>query len=67
MTYGFQTSGSNGDSYGYDSIGNRIWSAENTLTNAYTVNNLNQYTSISNFVSFAPSCEIYPGGQKNAP
>jgi len=33
--------------YGYDSIGNRLFSSHNGLTNTYTVNNLNQYTSIA--------------------
>jgi len=37
------------DSYGYayDSIGNRLWSAANAVTNSYTANSLNQYTAIS--------------------
>ena len=52
--------GSTASRYAYDPIGNRIYAAFNAETNAYTVNNLNQYTSISNFVSFAPSCEINP-------
>ena len=34
--------GTNLYGYAYDTIGNRLWSAENT----YTANNLNQYTSI---------------------
>jgi RHS repeat-associated protein len=46
--------------YIYDSLGNNLYTSLNAETNAYTVNNLNQYTSISNFVSFAPSCEINP-------
>ena len=33
--------------YAYDSIGNRIWSAANAVTNSYTANSLNQYTAIS--------------------
>ncbi len=32
--------------YDYDSIGNRLWSAENTTTNTYTANCLNQYESV---------------------
>ncbi|MBQ6338773.1 MAG: hypothetical protein IJI36_06465, partial [Kiritimatiellae bacterium] len=37
------------DSYGYayDSIGNRLWSAANAVTNSYTANCLNQYTAVS--------------------
>ena len=36
------------DSYGYayDSIGNRLWSAANAVTNSYTANSLNQYTQV---------------------
>ncbi len=33
--------------YAYDSIGNRLWSAANAVTNSYTANSLNQYTAIS--------------------
>ena len=32
--------------YDYDSIGNRLWSAENATTNTYTANSLNQYESV---------------------
>jgi len=32
--------------YSYDPIGNRVWSAVNTLTNTYTANRLNQYSNI---------------------
>ena len=39
--------GTNLYAYAYDSIGNRLWSAENAATNAYTANNLNQYTSVA--------------------
>ena len=39
--------GTNRYGYAYDTIGNRIWSSANTSTNGYTVNNLNQYSSIS--------------------
>ena len=37
------------DSYGYayDSIGNRLWSVANAVTNSYTANSLNQYTAVS--------------------
>ena len=37
--------GTNLYGYAYDTIGNRLWSAENAATNSYTANNLNQYTS----------------------
>lgn len=33
--------------YAYDSIGNRLWSVANAVTNSYTANSLNQYTSVS--------------------
>ena len=33
--------------YAYDTIGNRLWSAANAVTNSYTANSLNQYTSVS--------------------
>ncbi len=39
--------GTNDYGYAYDAIGNRVWSAANTLTNSYTANALNQYTQIS--------------------
>ena len=32
--------------YDYDSIGNRLWSAENATTNTYSANCLNQYESV---------------------
>ena len=38
--------GTNSYCYAYDTIGNRLWSAANAATNAYTANSLNQYTSI---------------------
>ena len=37
--------GTNCYGYVYDTIGNRLWSAENAATNSYTANSLNQYTS----------------------
>ena len=39
--------GTNCYGYAYDTIGNRLWSAENAVTNSYTANNLNQYTSVA--------------------
>ena len=38
--------GTNLYGYAYDTIGNRLWSAENVATNTYTANSLNQYTTI---------------------
>ena len=39
--------GTNLYGYAYDTIGNRLWSSANSTTNAYTANNLNQYTSVA--------------------
>ena len=39
--------GTNDYGYAYDAIGNRVWSAVNTLTNSYTANRLNQYTAVT--------------------
>ena len=39
--------------YAYDSIGNRLWSAENAATNTYTANSLNQYTSVAGSTNLA--------------
>lgn len=41
------TVGTNRYGYTYDTIGNRLWSAANAVTNSYTANSLNQYTAIS--------------------
>ncbi|HPK37431.1 MAG TPA: hypothetical protein PLH01_04055 [Kiritimatiellia bacterium] len=46
--------------YSYDAIGNRVWSAVNTLTNIYTANRLNQYTLISNPVNPVNPVQIPP-------
>ena len=40
------TVGSDSYGYTYDSIGNRLWSAANAVTNSYTANSLNQYTQV---------------------
>ena len=40
------TAGTNLYGYAYDSIGNRLLSADSLATNIYCANNLNQYTSI---------------------
>ena len=57
MTYGFQTGGMGGDSYGYgyDSIGNRVWSAENAATNLYAANALSQYTNVTGGAAVSPA------------
>ena len=39
--------GTNCYGYVYDTIGNRLWSAENSTTNFYTANALNQYMSVA--------------------
>ena len=39
--------GENTYGYAYDPIGNRQWSAVNTVTNTYAANGLNQYSQIS--------------------
>ena len=41
------TVGTGNYGYAYDSIGNRLWSAANAVTNSYTANSLNQYTAVS--------------------
>ena len=44
--------GTNLYGYAYDTIGNRLWSAANAVTNSYSANNLNQYASISPGTNF---------------
>ena len=46
--------GTNLFSYAFDTIGNRDIASANAATNAYTANNLNQYTTISNLCGSAP-------------
>jgi len=45
--------GADNYAYGYDAIGNRVWSAANTLTNSYAANSLNQYTAVTPSVAVA--------------
>jgi YD repeat-containing protein len=45
--------GTNDYGYAYDAIGNRVWSAANTLTNTYAANCLNQYTAVTPSVAVA--------------
>ena len=52
--------GTNAYAYAYDPVGNRISATENTETAEYLANVLNQYASISNFVSSVPSCAFIP-------
>ena len=53
FTYNFRSEvigasvGGNNEVYGYDNIGNMMYSSFNTMTNRYTSNGLNQYTSIN--------------------
>jgi len=51
-----ESSGVDVRAYAYDAVGNRVWSADNVLTNNYTANRLNQYTAIA---GAAPSCLSY--------
>jgi len=38
--------------YVYDEIGNNLYTSLNAITNAYTVNNLNQYKAVTNLMDF---------------
>ena len=44
----------NHEMHAYDNIGNSIYAAFNGLTNTYTANNLNQYTSVGRVAPNAP-------------
>ena len=46
--------GTNLYGYSYDTIGNRLWSADNVITNEYAANSLNQYTLVGRAASSAP-------------
>ena len=39
--------------YFYDNIGNNLYTSLNAITNAYTVNNLNQYKAITNLLDLS--------------
>ena len=52
--------GADNYAYCYDSIGNRVWSAFNAVTNTYTANCLNQYTLISNQVNQVNPVQTLP-------
>ena len=44
--------GTNLYGYAYDTIGNRLWSAANAVTNSYSANSLNQYASTGSGTNF---------------
>ena len=46
--------GTNLYGYSYDTIGNRLWSADNIITNSYSANSLNQYTTVGRAAPSAP-------------
>ena len=48
------TIGMNQYGYKYDTIGNRLWSADNIITNSYSANSLNQYTTVGRAAPSAP-------------
>ena len=52
------TIGINQYGYEYDTIGNRLWSADNIITNSYSANNLNQYTTVGRAAPSAPQVSI---------
>ena len=52
------TIGMNHYGYSYDTIGNRLWSADNIITNSYSANNLNQYTTVGRPAPSAPQTSL---------
>ncbi|MDO5318874.1 MAG: RHS repeat-associated core domain-containing protein, partial [bacterium] len=50
----------NVEKYAYDLSGNSLWASFNSVTNHYTANNLNQYSSISTLCASAPLRETIP-------
>ena len=48
------TIGGNHEEHAYDNIGNSVFAAFNGVSNTYTVNNLNQYTSVGRVAPNAP-------------
>ena len=48
------------NTYAYDYIGNLTLHESPAATNAYTANNLNQFTAISNLCASVPLCETNP-------
>ena len=53
------TIGMNQYGYEYDTIGNRLWSADNIITNSYSANNLNQYTTVGLATPSAPQTSLF--------
>ena len=53
------TIGMNHYGYSYDTIGNRLWSADNIITNSYSANNLNQYTTVGLATPSAPQTSLF--------
>ena len=50
----------NVETHAYDLSGNSLWASFNAVTNHYTANNLNQYSSISTLCAYAPLRETIP-------
>ena len=50
--------GMNRYGYEYDTIGNRLWSADNIITNSYSANSLNQYTTVGRAAPSAPQTSL---------
>ena len=50
--------GTNLYGYSYDTIGNRLWSADNMITNCYAANSLNQYTTVGRAAPSAPQTSL---------
>lgn len=50
----------NVETHAYDLSGNSLWASFNAVTNPYTANNLNQYSSISTLCAYAPLRETIP-------
>ena len=50
--------GTNLYGYSYDTIGNRLWSADNMITNSYSANCLNKYTTVGRAVPSAPQTSL---------
>ena len=52
------TIGTNHYGYSYDTIGNRLWSADDVITNEYAANSLNQYTLVGRAAPSAPQTSL---------
>ena len=51
--------GTNLYGYSYDTIGNRLWSADNVITNEYAANSLNQYTLVGRAAPSTPQTSLF--------